>query len=916
MNNKNAKKVALTFASAMFAMCMTGIGLTKANAENTAMDSFSMIPGASIRMVEGSTGIRFSAAFNNELYSAVSGDETKEFGMIITKYEYYKEALENNADLVTGLNALGENKYALISESSENPLTPYAYNGGYRIDGALTNISYDHADWSWIGVGVVISNGNTYDYAALNEKSSVRTTAYVASAALADTTEGYTAEHKAIFKNYVYEYAAKVGGVSEADFVATEDKASYLDGATVSVTGVDTTAKYNTSIEGKETYLTIGQANAIGAAVADKDGKALDLFCEVASENADVVAVENGTATAKQNGYTTLTATCSMLEGSGTVTAYTGSEKVVNFNETKIRGWSGAQDGCNSNTETGEIAGQAYYGYTGRKSNGTIQLAAYPDTMSVYYIDYMIAQGYTHVRFPLYFDTSLSNSIYEGVSEADKELVPTIRAQRKLPSESFTDMVVDANEWIYWDIDLTTYRNNFVGADGGSINEYGIKQKIADKWFESTAMVMNLQNSLVYMGEQTFVKDNNFTVNQLTSLPNVGDVVELTTKEGLALSVEGTSAASGNKVLALFKNNNLSINANIYATDCSDTSKKPTIVKSADVNVNVPLANGKDEVVLADVKGLTGDLPLEQYSFAGELAQLGFNVTGQKLVKRYSNGEGVFSVASTERGIFYYTLTVEKDGTTFAPTVSFDIYSSAEPIEYESFGHEDSVYAFKAYYAYTNDGFKNYSYDKLISTYTPAKNNGMEMVPGDGYLAMQGLISETTSLGKTVGGADTVYGADVAAKSYCVSIDQSKINQEGPIAMTSIVNAGKGFIYFYVTPRHTVEYYEMFATSHASAKLKYSYAAGYTSGNITTRWLTKIENGVSTYVARQNASKNWQSAQGKEATVTLSAVIANYDALNSRAFATAVIQDPQGFIYNDVLTANNGVFCLGSIWII
>ncbi|MBR4943250.1 MAG: hypothetical protein IKZ28_04385, partial [Clostridia bacterium] len=59
--------------------------------------------------------------------------------------------------------------------------------------------------------------------------------------------------------------------------------------------------------------------------------------------------------------------------------------------------------------------------------------------------------------------------------------------------------------------------------------------------------------------------------------------------------------------------------------------------------------------------------------------------------------------------------------------------------------------------------------------------------------------------------------------SYCISIDQSKINQEGPIAMTSIVNAGKGYIYFYVTPRHTVEYYEMFATSNSSAKLKYSY---------------------------------------------------------------------------------------------
>ena len=205
----------------------------------------------------------------------------------------------------------------------------------------------------------------------------------------------------------------------------------------------------------------------------------------------------------------------------------------------------------------------------------------------------------------------------------------------------------------------------------------------------------------------------------------------------------------------------------------------------------------------------------------------------------------------------------------------------------------------------------------MISTYTPAKNNGMEMVVGDGYLAMQGLISETTSLNnKTIGGADTTYGADLAKVSYCISIDQSKIDQDGPIAMTSIVNAGKGYIYIYVTPRHTVEYYEMFAASNASAKLKYSYAPAWTKGNITTRWLMSVSNGVATYDPRQNASGNWQSSQAVNNTVSLQTVIDNYDAFNTRAFATAVIQDPQGYIYKDVLYANATTFCLGSIWII
>lgn len=196
---------------------------------------FHTIEGASVRTNTGSSGIRFTAEFDENVYNEVSLDENLEFGMIITKYEYYKEAMEQSDDLMTGLKALQGTKYVLITESTQNPLRPVKHveegKEFYRINGALTNIKYSHMDWKWVGVGVIIKttdNGTEYIYSAHDVEEGTRTLSYVASAALNDPKENFNQTQTDTLKNYVYTMAAKLSGVSEAEYKAATDKSAYL----------------------------------------------------------------------------------------------------------------------------------------------------------------------------------------------------------------------------------------------------------------------------------------------------------------------------------------------------------------------------------------------------------------------------------------------------------------------------------------------------------------------------------------------------------------------------------------------------------------------------------------------------------------------------------------------------------------
>ena len=377
---------------------------------------FHMVKGASIRTNEGTSGIRYTAEFDEDLYNEIALDDNREFGMLITKLDYYNQAMASNAgDLIAGLNELGSNKYVLITESSANPVKVYPYTTEtdvtYRISGALTNIQYDHADWTWMGVGVIVETDGdnvSYTYAVHTVDESARTTSYVASAALNNPTENFTSAEKATLKNYVYKSAAKSAGVTETNFTAQEDKSSYLSDYTLTVgDGFDTQYKFNDNVAGDEAYMTIGDKTTVNASIVNDNGEALDVAYTVSVTDSTVLSVNGNEVTALKNGYATVTIACELFGYSKQLTVYTGSTDAGNRANSYV---ASNVNASGTGKVTGEIDGQPYYWYQYQLKESAHIYASYPD-MSVYYIDYLLSQGYKYLRIPFYFDTTRASEI-------------------------------------------------------------------------------------------------------------------------------------------------------------------------------------------------------------------------------------------------------------------------------------------------------------------------------------------------------------------------------------------------------------------------------------------------------------------------------------------------------------------------
>lgn len=884
------------------------------------VSDFHMVKGASIRTNEGSSGIRFTAEFDENLYNEVSLDENKEFGMIITKYDYYQAALETNEDLVKGLESLGSNKYVLITESSKNPLKPYEHieetTRSYRINGAITNIQYSHADWKWIGVGVVITKtdaGNSYFYCAHDVESSARSAAYVASAALNNPAEDFDDEQVATVKNYVYQTAAKASGVSEAEYKAAADKSVYLKGYSLEINGgLNTSYKFNQNVAGKEAYLEIGKPVDLSAVVTNSLGNVLDVAYTLSVSDEGILKVDGTTVTALKNGYATLTMSCELFGYSETVTVYTGSEDAGN-RANSLRGSN--VNATKAGAVTGEIAGQPYYWYQYQTRNSAHIYASYAD-ISVYYVDYLLSQGYQYLRIPFYFDTTRYEELGGTAEQVTKPYMTiwTANGLRGTSEGTSKNIYVPANEWCYYDMDLMHYRMNFVEATGNGVDTYGMKLA-ASSYYQYLNMKFCSAYSYVYVGNMTFIKDSVIEVDESNDSVSFSETVNLAeryaTKESVKYFVDGVEMDS---FVALSPEYKIEIKANLYTAKIGDGSYTvgstaawaPSYTEVAPIEKTLAVENSMDGVtVLVDVKdGM--DVSTSLYTQASVFTEIGFDVT-ETYVKRYSDQtvQNSTTISSSERGIFYATVNATNGVQSIEYTVTLDLYNSTEAIEYESFGHADSSYAVKLYY-YLSGALSTKSYDYLVKNFTVESGNGMVMNVGDDYVSLKSYGSDT-KLDTKSSAAATVYGGNPTGNVYYLAIDQSKISPEGPL-VHEVGNATTA-INIYVTPRHTKDYYEMYADSSDNL-LKYSYAAGWSKGQSKRYSITDINEGVATVKYIDAWSANWQSWAYTNQKVTLAKFIANYDAFCGYNFPIYVSEDPHGRTATDL---NNGVAKLGSM---
>ena len=915
---------------------------------------FHMVKGASIRTNKDTSGIRFTAEFDENLYNEVTLNDNKEFGMLITSYDYYTAALESSEDLITGLNSLGANKYALITQSSKNPVKPYKCveetTVSYRINGALTNITYSHADWKWVGIGVIItttSEGTEYLYCAYDVEDVSRTTAYVASAALNNPEENFDEEQTATVKNYVYKTAAKLANVTEADFNATEDKATFLQGYSLEVSGgLDTSNKFNTNLEGKEAYLEIGKANSVSAQVVNAIGGVLDVAYTLSVADTSVLDVNGTTVTALKNGYSKLTMSCELFGYFEEIMVYTGSEDAGN----RANAVKGSNENASKAGEvTGEIDGVPYYWYQYQKKESAHIYASYPD-MSVYYIDYLISQGYKYLRVPFYFDTTRWAEL--GATSETQVTAPYITTwiakEFNTSGTGYHYKNVPANEWCYFDMDLNLYRMNFVEATGNGADTYGMKLN-ASSYYQYMIMKFCSACSYVYVGQQTFIKESTIAIDASNDSVSFGDTVVLSdyyaTNEAVKYTVNGVEMDS---MAAISATNNVTISANVFTTIIGTEGNRYEIGNTASwavtystfapvektLNVVGGIENGTD--VLVDVSD-GSDVTTSGYTKADVVGGLeGFTVT-ESYVKRYGDGSTVNSttISATERGIFYATVVATNGIQTVEYTLNLDLYNSNEPIEYESFGHEDSEYAYRVYYAVGYRLHAAIDYETVKNTYTYANGNGAEMKVGeapeeaDGNLYGYLTRYQYTKAGDKASGSastsesniKTIYGS--SDNIYCLAIDQSNIswndgNTENPSGNPFLVEgtvAGSAYIYIYVMPRHTKAYYEEAAKTNTGT-MKFSDSSGWSNGSAKSYVITSFADGKAVYTPQQRGSANMQQNLWTSCKVTVQDIVDNYDLLAKMKTQIYSFQDPQGFLTKPeggTLTLNNGVTRLSSL---
>lgn len=937
-----------------------------AQTENYAVADadFHMLAGASIRTEEGSSGIRFVAEFSKEFFDEVRSSENKQFGMLITKLEYYKRAISGSGDLIEGLNNLGKKSYALITEESANPVRVYRNidddnNETYRINGALTNIKYDHADWKWIGVGVVITeaeDGTSYVYAAHSVKDNARTASYVASAALSDTSTEYTEAQQTTLKNYVYKTAAYQQEVSEETFNNAADKSVYLSGYKLNVGNtLDTSHKYNSQVDGKEAYLTIGGDSVDLSAEVSKDGKVLDLAYFVSSSNTDALQVKDKKITALKDGYSTLTLSCGQFNISETITVYTGSTDAGNRASSRQGANEGATE-ARAIKSTLKKDGETYYWEQGAGTDTQHLFASYSD-ISVYYIDYLIEQGYKYLRIPFYFDTTRYAELNGSAKEVGTPYFTIWMAKQLNGSAEGSSKIVyvNANESSYYNMDIHHYRMNFTEIDNAGIDKYGQKLK-ASSYYQYLNMKFSCKYGWVYVGEMTFVKESGANIKENGSAVSFGDEVDLTKRyvsdTALTYKVNGEKTSSFTAVKA---SNKIEINQNIYTAKIGDKSYtlgnaaawSVDYQKSEVINKTIKVEGGinAENTKLIDVNELGTDvagISIADYTDSKKLEDLGFTVT-QTYKKRYSDVNGNFSekedlISLSERGLFYVSV-LAKGTQEIHYEVTLDIYDSTEPVEYESFAHDDSKYAVSAYYAVRNAAdstsltaksvaFKSYDYLKTEivdgKTLWGTDLHGKEMSCDEWFVINQFGNASTSTYGETtfaqgdndgsVATLKSIYGdsyTDYNGIFTYLAMDVSQISATSPIEIAIGYDSA---LSIYVTPRHSKEYYAAYANDLSAAKLKYSFAVPYyskesKSGIIYA--LKSVTNGEGTFTKQQCWSENWQGKGYRDTIeVTLDTIISNYDAFATRNFPMIVCERPQGFSSSNT---HNGNLKLGAL---
>ncbi|MBQ4269980.1 MAG: hypothetical protein IJB97_10080 [Clostridia bacterium] len=855
------KKIAISIASLLSVGLLAGGAATLNAAVVNATDSnLYMVDGASVRLSEP-TGLGFITRIDYDYYNSLA-DKDVVTGTIILPTDYLTD---NSITTVThaALNAVGKDGefyQDVENEGFRNEKTAET-DGYYEYRGSLAPLNawnYDRAFSAvgYIGVKEDGAETYTYEYTSYSEADHSRTVEYVAFNAFVDRTATEQTVGNTEYKNAV----TTDGTYSPYTEAELNILKGYMSKTNVAISETVILQKESGVLTVDDLKATIQAADANFKATnfgdVTRNGKTI-VAAATEAEEADVSL--NGIYNVTVNGTTKYAATGAVVPATVTVSVDVWSEKTKNvmiapYDYSLVGGYTGQNTTIEKYTiGTYTVAGAEgeYYmlDVEGADENKKTSLDAAvmigkPLHSVKYYEQWLVENPYveSHITMSWYFDNSkdpATNNL------GDSPLYSIFNG--------FTKGAGTRNVWHGGEIELGEFLNKHYN----NISQYydTVEAELAAIHAEEMERFGRFVDATgVVTADGTLTYGYLFTT-KLQQRMNNGYVTPMTVGFGDMKTREGET---------------------VLVDRSTKTSIMPSLTAAEEKVVDYWTENGYT-ISYEFVKRYSDGTPI----FKGnDLATLG----------AYTIVNDTASESYTEDGLYYLKATATKgevEGVCLTKT--YDIYNAASTVvEYENFMHSDSQYAVQSYYgsgewidslehtnwAISSTKFAVRTHDQFFKA---GSVRNVEFGTGDDentyYALSLGSCSDNSIKnysGRTVGYLEYDWTKEFVLETYYQ------------------------YIFTYVSPRHSVEYYKLFAETHG--KFVMSFKGTNTETSLRTLHPVDVSNGeISLYYGRTYSNNNQGAGMQDSMLMNVQTLISYYDDYATGKIPMQIIYSPYSF---------------------
>ncbi|MBQ3020138.1 MAG: hypothetical protein IJD77_06105, partial [Clostridia bacterium] len=419
--------IGMTAVTAAAATALFTAPTITSTAEATATTRFEMVEGASIRYSEP-LGLRFIAELGEQEYSDLTAREdgvTKKMGMFIMPWSYISE----NDEITTTDYANVETKLDYVFYSSDNSveekLYEYENEDGdtyYRANGVISNLKFKNYSKEFVGIGYMSETKNgrtTYTYTDICKEENVRSAAYVAIEAHADSEYAENTKAISTFEKYIDGAQLYTNwGVTEVEVEGVKkyqyDSATY--DSLEAVKGAIENFEYSLTLDKSVKYVKDGITAQLNATIEDAT-HSVDFkgaHAVYSSSNPEIVKVDkNGKLTWAKNGTATVTAefagikqTCEVISG------------VIDFNDGKLPSY--IQNGGRAILSVVDgNGGKVLQAASENNDQGNVRIMMPLTYLGAFFEDSSVQYLAFDLKLPEGVTTALSNIMYHNLDQTN-----------------------------------------------------------------------------------------------------------------------------------------------------------------------------------------------------------------------------------------------------------------------------------------------------------------------------------------------------------------------------------------------------------------------------------------------------------------------------------------------------------------